>query len=173
MPDHISTKIGQLWSRFASKVYRDVFVSSELSTNIAAQISTMREDRGWTQADLADRAGMAQGRISVLENPEYEGTSLTTLKRLASAFDVGLAVRFVPFSDNLAWAVPERENHLSVVSFAADSAPAQGTGAAMRVVRFVVYANEDNPEDVVEYSASTPKTAIKDITTSTQERRHA
>jgi DNA-binding Xre family transcriptional regulator len=84
----------------------------------------MRKDRDWTQGDLATATGMAQSRISLLEDPSYERMSLTTLKRIASAFDVALMVRFVPFSEILRRAADDNEGHLSVVSFADDSAPA-------------------------------------------------
>jgi len=41
---------------------------------------------------------MNQNAISRLENPYYGKSTLTTLKRIASAYDVGLLVEFVPFS---------------------------------------------------------------------------
>ena len=41
---------------------------------------------------------MNQNAISRLENPYYGKATLTTLKRIASAYDVGLLVEFVPFS---------------------------------------------------------------------------
>lgn len=47
---------------------------------------------------------MAQGTISRLENPDYGKYTLTTLKRLAAAFDVALVVRFAPFGELLTWA---------------------------------------------------------------------
>jgi transcriptional regulator with XRE-family HTH domain len=58
----------------------------------------MREERGWTQRELGDIAGVRQNWISQIESPDYEGFSLRTLKKLAFAFDVALIVRFVPFS---------------------------------------------------------------------------
>ena len=95
--------IKQLWGKFKAKKYRDAFVASHLSTNIASQIFVMREARGWKQQELAEETGMAQARISVMENPGYENFSLATLKRLASAFDVALVVRFVPFGELAQW----------------------------------------------------------------------
>lgn len=58
----------------------------------------MRQDRGWSQKELAERAGTTQEGVSRLENPNYGKFTLTTLIRLASVFDVGLDVDFVPFS---------------------------------------------------------------------------
>jgi transcriptional regulator with XRE-family HTH domain len=42
--------------------------------------------------------GIKQQAISRLENPYYGKPTLTTLKKIAAAFDVGLLVEFVPFS---------------------------------------------------------------------------
>ena len=47
---------------------------------------------------------MNQNAISRLENPSYGKATLTTLKRLAAAFDVALIVRFVPFGQLVDWA---------------------------------------------------------------------
>jgi len=144
MSDPINTKIKALWARFRSKAFRDGFVSSDVHSNIAAQIVTMREDRGWTQKELADRAGMAQSRISLLENPSYERTGLSVLKRIASAFDVGIAVRFVPFSNNLDWATDDRPTHLSVESFSDDQMPNRGARGSDWSVQATVYSGQPN-----------------------------
>lgn len=82
----------------------------------------MRTRREWTQTDLAERTGMAQTRISVLEDPNYENFSIMTLKRLASAFDVALIVRFVPFSELVNWVVSLSPQDLAVRSFEDDLA---------------------------------------------------
>jgi transcriptional regulator with XRE-family HTH domain len=118
------TKRSRLWARFRDKAFRDAFVASHLSTNIAGQIYAMREARGWTQEKLADTAHMAQARISLMEDPSYQGVTLSTLKRLASAFDVGLAVRFVPFSELLEWSTSLTSERLAVPSYDADKLPA-------------------------------------------------
>ena len=88
----------QIKASLSDKEYRDAFVADTIDTGLALQIRAMREARQWSQTDLARKAGMAQERISVLEDPDYGKHTLSTLKRLASAFDVALVVRFVPFS---------------------------------------------------------------------------
>jgi transcriptional regulator with XRE-family HTH domain len=113
----------RLWDRFQDKEYRDEFVAAHIATTVAAQIEHMREARGLTQTQLAEKAGMVQARISVLEDPSYDKQSLTTLKRLASALDVGLVVRFAPFSEVLAWALTVSPQRLSVQPFAEDYTP--------------------------------------------------
>ncbi len=107
--------------RDKGKRYRDSFVSAQLSTGIAAQIQTMREDREWLQKDLAAKAEMSPARISVMENPSYENLNVKTLKRLASAFDVALVIRFIPFSELVRWVASVSPEKLSAASFDGDS----------------------------------------------------
>jgi len=47
---------------------------------------------------VEELTGIKQQAISRLENPSYGKATLTTLKKIAAAFDVGLLVEFVPFS---------------------------------------------------------------------------
>jgi transcriptional regulator with XRE-family HTH domain len=85
------------------KEVRDRFVESHLSKGIAFQIKATRERRGWNQRDLAEHASMKQSAISRLESPDYGNLNIKTLRCIASAFDVGLIVRFVPFSELGDW----------------------------------------------------------------------
>ncbi|MGB9381984.1 helix-turn-helix domain-containing protein [Candidatus Binatus sp.] len=102
--------------KFFRKRYRDVFGTSTTGTT-AAQIQAMREKREWSQQMLAEKVGMGQARISLLENPNYEGLSLNTLKRIANVFDVALVVRFVPFSKLFVMLGNETQETLAVPSF--------------------------------------------------------
>jgi len=63
-------------------------------SSIALQIKALRLRRGWSQAELARRAGMKQSRISDMEKVDYSSWSVKTLRRLAEAFDLPLVVRF-------------------------------------------------------------------------------
>jgi transcriptional regulator with XRE-family HTH domain len=82
-----------------SKTFRDAFTSSRVSNTISLQIRAMRQARGWSQVELASRLGTSQNAVYRLESPQYGKHSLATLNRLASIFDVGLAIWFVPFGD--------------------------------------------------------------------------
>ncbi|UDL91700.1 helix-turn-helix domain-containing protein [Mesorhizobium sp. PAMC28654] len=126
MSDNMNTKLEKLWGKFQSKIFRDSFVDSHASTTVAAQIFTMREDREWTQSDLAAATGMAQSRISLLEDPSYDRMNIGTLKRIATAFDVGLLVSFVPFSEVLRHAADDSDDRFSVRPFSQDFAPVVG-----------------------------------------------
>jgi transcriptional regulator with XRE-family HTH domain len=102
--------------KFFRKRYRDIFGTSITGTT-SAQIRAMREERKWSQEELAQRVGMGQARISLLENPNYENLSLNTFKRIANAFDVALIVRFAPFSKLFAIVDNETFETLAVPSF--------------------------------------------------------
>jgi transcriptional regulator with XRE-family HTH domain len=93
----VNTK-SSLAEEFKNKAYRDAFVASQLRIGLPLQCRALRENRGWTQPQLAEAAGMRQPRISEMEKPGERKPNLDTLLRLASAFDVALQVRFVPFS---------------------------------------------------------------------------
>lgn len=95
------SKIKSLWKRLSKKDYRDSFAEAFVDDRLAAQIHYLRKHRGWTQEQLAQKSGKSQPKISSLE-VSCEGVTLNTLKRIASAFDVALSVRFVPFSNILA-----------------------------------------------------------------------
>ena len=83
----------------SDKEFRDAYWDAHLSEGLASQIRATREERRWTQRELGEHAGgKAQSVISQLEDPDYGRYSLSTLKRIASAFDVALVVRFVPYS---------------------------------------------------------------------------
>lgn len=68
-----------------------------LDSMVALQIKTLRQQRDWTQRELADRAEMKQSRISAMEKMDYSSWSVRTLKRLAKALDLRLRVTFESF----------------------------------------------------------------------------
>lgn len=92
----------RLVKEFTDQEYRHGYADDFLNTAIAAQIKALRDQRGWTQAQLAERAGMRQSRISAMEDINYTSWSVRTLARLAEAFDVALAVCFKSFTERLA-----------------------------------------------------------------------
>lgn len=93
-----------MWSRLRrGREVRTRFVESNLSKNLAFQLRSLRDREDWSQEQLAEQVGMNQNAISRLENPFYGKATLTTLKRLAQAFDVALIVRFVPFGELVDW----------------------------------------------------------------------
>lgn len=106
----VISKLRSLWSELSSsKEARDEYVAARIATDLSHQIYSLREERGWTQGELAERAGHAnsQGWISRLEN-YCEPITVKTLKQIASAFDVGLSIKFVPFNQLAHETVSER-----------------------------------------------------------------
>lgn len=93
------SSISKLWQKLRNKAYRDGYTEAQLSIEIPFQIRALRKAHGWTQAQLAERCGIPQARISHIEQPGRDPLSLRTLYRLASAFDVGLLVQFVSFGE--------------------------------------------------------------------------
>lgn len=58
---------------------------------IADNIRRLRAERGWTQEETADRAGLQQPSYARIELGRSPDVKLSTLLRLARAFDVRLA----------------------------------------------------------------------------------
>ncbi len=92
-------ELRKVWQELHDKEYRDGYTEAQLSIEVPFQIRALRTSRGWTQAQLAERTGIPQARISHVEQPGRDPLSLRTLYRIASAFDVGLLVQFVSFSE--------------------------------------------------------------------------
>jgi predicted transcriptional regulator len=62
---------------------------------IAEQIYNLRTEANLSQKDLARMVGTTQSVISRLEDADYDGHSLTMLRRIASALHLRVEVRFV------------------------------------------------------------------------------
>jgi transcriptional regulator with XRE-family HTH domain len=61
--------------------------------NIAQQLYNARIGAGLTQQQLADRVGTTASVVCRLEDADYEGHSLNTLRRISAALDCRLEVR--------------------------------------------------------------------------------
>ena len=120
-----------------SKAHRDAFVASEIKVGLPFQIRALRKQRGWNQKQLADLAGMLQPRISAMEQPGGGQLNLETLRKLASAFDVGLLVKFVPFSELAKWSDDFSPDDFAVLSFAQESEKSIEPGSLETVLRLV------------------------------------
>lgn len=110
----------QLIRKFSDKPYRDLFIAEHIYSRLPLKIRALRETRGLSQKDLGERIGVAQTWVSKLEDPNYGKLTLSTLLRLASAFDVGIEVDFVPFSKVLDAALALTPESWEVSSFVED-----------------------------------------------------
>ena len=107
----------ELHNYLSNDKVRHLYVDSSIRHSLAMQLRSMREAEGWLQSEVGDRAEMQQSAIARLEDPRYSSMTLSTLKRLAKAFDVALIVRFAPFSEFISWITSIDESRLSPPSF--------------------------------------------------------
>ncbi len=172
-------RLSRLWESLRNKDYRDAFVSEHINSGIAVQISENRLARAWTQRELGRRASMGQVSISKLESASRGTPNLSTLLRLASAFDCGLMVKFVPLSQLAALAIDP--DPLVVPRFGEDSPGASRyEGWAHREENVAILPTESTAtSQVSDYptlarqiaSASTPVTTLMSESTPKMEAR--
>ena len=99
----MSTAKDQMWESLRDPESRKQFIDEHITVGVALQIRSIREQQKLTQVKLAQSLNVKQPLLSQWENPNYGNYSLSTLRELAKAFDVGLLVRFVPFSTLVDW----------------------------------------------------------------------
>lgn len=77
---------------------REAYHAAKLAFELGRSVRGLREQRGWSQTQLADAAGMTQSAVARFE---AGGTipSLPVLDRLAYALDAELTVSVTPRSD--------------------------------------------------------------------------
>ena len=109
-----------LTSKLSSKKYRDAFVAARISQTLAIQLRVLRQRAGLSQPELARELGTSQNAVSRMESPKYGKHSSSTLKKLAAYYDVGLIIRFAPFSEIMDWTLGLKEESVAVPDFAHD-----------------------------------------------------
>ena len=87
----------KLRERLPDREYRHAYADESLNTYLASQICVLREQRKLSQEQLGALIGTTQSGVSRLENADYGGWSIKSLKKLAEAFDVRLHISFEPF----------------------------------------------------------------------------
>jgi HTH-type transcriptional regulator / antitoxin HipB len=80
-----------LAAKRATPEYRAAYRAAQLAHELGRQIRRAREAHGWSQTELAGRAGLRQHAVSRLEAGDVVPT-LTTLERIAEALGTGLSV---------------------------------------------------------------------------------
>jgi ribosome-binding protein aMBF1 (putative translation factor) len=65
------------------------------NAEIAHLVYDLRKQAGLSQRELAERVGTTQSVISRLEDADYDGHSLSMLRRIAEAVDKRIEIRFV------------------------------------------------------------------------------
>jgi transcriptional regulator with XRE-family HTH domain len=115
---NLKSNRSKVWGMLRDPDYRNAFVSSTVAARIAVRIYNLRKKAGWTQPQVAEKAGMKQARVSVLEQGDYENFTFSTLKKLAAAFNVAVLVDFVSFPDFLKWSESINSESVAPESFA-------------------------------------------------------
>ncbi len=127
----MSSKFEQMWEKLKDLDFRKQFIDAYVDERIAFQIRSLRNKKEKTQPEFAQELGVKQPLVSSWENPSYGRYSLSTLKKLAKAFDVGLLVSFVPFSTLINWTIDLTPNVIAPPSFAEEQKHALASVAAV------------------------------------------
>ncbi len=141
----ISDRRRDLFESLQDEDYRSAFADEHVGTGLAFQIRLLREDNGWTQEELAQRASKAQETITQWENPNYGRYSQNTLKKLAKAFDVGLLVRFVAFSELVEWTVDVTPERLRPPSYSIECSESRVSWPTTHAIQFEPSQDLDGP----------------------------
>lgn len=72
------------------------FEEEILNAEIARKIYELRTKAGLSQRELANKVGTSASAICRLEDADYDGHSLSMLKRIAEALDKRVEIRFLP-----------------------------------------------------------------------------
>src|SRR5438552_12353110 len=104
----------------ADRNYRADYIRAKLEVLIPSQLRALRLRQDKTQPELAQMADMKQSRISAMETPGKVNFNLDTLVRMAATHNVGMTVKFVPFSEMLSWENEYSQDTFNVVKLAND-----------------------------------------------------
>ena len=72
--------------------FAERFEAAGEAWDVALQIAALREKAGLSQKDLARKLHTSQQQISRLESPDYEGHSLSMLRRVAKVLSAKVRV---------------------------------------------------------------------------------
>jgi ribosome-binding protein aMBF1 (putative translation factor) len=79
-----------------NKADRDSLERERENLTVAEQVHMLRTQAGLSQKQLAGKVGTTQSVISRLEDADYDGHSLTMLRRIALALNQKIQVQFIP-----------------------------------------------------------------------------
>lgn len=80
----------------------EALIEEELANlDVAEQIYLLRTQAGLTQRELAEKVGTTASAISRLERADYEGHSLSMLRRIGAAVGRQVRIAFVPISEEV------------------------------------------------------------------------
>lgn len=92
-----TTRRNRLMKKLGDHEYRHAYADEHLNLTVSTQIKVLREQRKMNQGELAEAIGTKQAGVSRLESVDYSKWSISTLRKIAKAFDVRLKVTFEEF----------------------------------------------------------------------------
>jgi len=152
----------ELWKEFEDPEYRVIYSEAQLDSLIATQLKVVREQRGYTQSELAQAAGMLQSRISTMEDVDYSSWSIKTLKRLAAALECALQVRLVPYESviDAATTISERRLRVATLDDSKRARDRHGIGAGTAGLGIQVATSSLRPGVLTQSSTSVDVTRV-------------
>jgi len=78
------------------RTFAAAFDKRRAQAEVAFQIRRLRESKGWTQGQLAEKVGCSQQAISAIEQKGYTRHSLPLLRRVAGVLDADVVVALIP-----------------------------------------------------------------------------
>lgn len=115
-------KSEELIEAFRDRDYRETYAEDFLNTCVATQIRVLREQRGLTQAQLAQAIGTKQTAISRMENVNNTARNIGTLLKIAFQLGCRLKVSFETFGSLIEECVDFSRESLQRPSFEQDPA---------------------------------------------------
>lgn len=93
-----SNTVQYLYDRYVGDDSKCIEEYEEVALNaeIARKIYGLRTKAGLSRRELAKRVGTSASAICRLEDADYDGHSLSLLKRIADALDRRVDIRFLP-----------------------------------------------------------------------------
>jgi len=103
MPRPKSKTLGYLYDRFIGDDPEQVASYEKAVTNaeVAGAVYALRTEAGLSQRALAERVGTTASVICRLEDADYDGHSLSMLRRVAAAVGRRVEITFPPAGDEI------------------------------------------------------------------------
>jgi transcriptional regulator with XRE-family HTH domain len=111
--------------------YREAAMEANVANMIAWQVRVNREERGFTQAELAKLMDTKQSAISRLEDPDAGDVKVSTLVRAAHAFRCAVIVKFVDYAEHFVETQDVRPDRLYAAPFSAETWLMRATSQAL------------------------------------------
>lgn len=104
----------------SNKELRHAWGKTRLYETLALQIRLNRQERNWSQGELAKKAGISLMSVWRLEHVRLGGWTINTLIKIAAAFDCALIVRFIAWGELIELVLNQSAENLIVKPFIKD-----------------------------------------------------